>query len=109
MSHEKVLILKVINGRNLYDPNWISTLDPYVIAKVGQNEKKTTSVSKSKNPVWNQELSFPWNSSHTDLHLKVWDDDVGSIVSLGRDLDLQFVSVRTPTVLVAIEIHIQLD
>jgi len=73
----KVLEITVKAAHNLYDPNWISSLDPYCVVTCGNQTHKTKAINKSKNPVWNQNLVFEWTPDVKNIEFKVWDEDRG--------------------------------
>mmetsp|Transcript_41586 Transcript_41586/g.114596 ORF Transcript_41586/g.114596 Transcript_41586/m.114596 type:complete len:687 (-) Transcript_41586:132-2192(-) len=60
--------------------------DPYVVAKVGKQEKRTPTVSNELNPVWKSENEFHFGveEQHSVLDLAVWNSNVFKDDCIGR-------------------------
>jgi Ca2+-dependent lipid-binding protein len=71
----------IIEGRNLKDRDIIGQNDAYVeIYLEKKYRQRTTIVSNSNNPVWNERFTFNIHKGDDTIHFAVYDDDV-----IGRD------------------------
>jgi len=70
------LKIKIIEGIDLKQEDWIGKSDPYVIARIGRRIFKTKIVPKELNPKWDEQFRFLcYYPVNEDLDLKVWDWD----------------------------------
>ena len=69
-----VLVVKVLEARNLINADKFGNIDPYVILSQGVKEKKT-GIASGQNPIWNTELiEFAMEVPETEeLHLMIFD------------------------------------
>ena len=63
----------------LYYNIFAGTSDPYVKFKCGGFKYRSTVVNRNLNPEWNEAFSFITNTLSTQLEVKVYDHDFGSI------------------------------
>ena len=69
-----VLVVKVVEGRQLVNTDKFGTIDPYAIVSQGVKEKKT-GIAKGQNPIWNNEMmEFAIEAPESEeLHLMLFD------------------------------------
>lgn len=100
-------ICKAFNLRNADTGIMGDVSDPYVVAKLGDQEEKTPTINDNLNPVWTSGNQFKFRIGHGDtmLHLRVMNANYVSDDSLGHhDLDLtrlppeQRTTLRLPLV-----------
>ncbi|KAI7898187.1 C2 domain-containing protein [Cokeromyces recurvatus] len=75
------LNVTIIEARKLHGEDLIGKNDPYVELWVDDDYKqRTTTISNTNDPVWNQTFTFPLNEGRKHkLYLKVFDKDtIGS-------------------------------
>ncbi|KAM3611844.1 uncharacterized protein V6R79_024788 [Siganus canaliculatus] len=65
----------VANGNDLTGDG-LQHPDPYVIVKIGSDEKRTRTIYSNANPVWWQRLQFNKVSSNT-MVINIWEADSG--------------------------------
>lgn len=80
---KRVLVITVYRARKLkaMDTGFLqgASSDPYVIIKVGDEKRKTSIVSKSLKPVWEETFQIPiWGEPEEPMHVSVWDYDAMS-------------------------------
>lgn len=69
-----VLVVKIVEARQLINTEKFGTIDPYVIVSQGVKEKKT-SIALGQNPIWNSEImEFAMEAPESEeLHLMLFD------------------------------------
>lgn len=71
----------IVEGRNFKDRDLIGDNDPYVEIYLDKKYKqRTTTISNSNNPVWNERFVFNIQKDDDTIHFNVYDADV-----VGRD------------------------
>jgi len=75
---EKVLIIKLIEGRALAVRDRSGTSDPYVVLRIGKQKTKSKVVKKNLDPKWDQTFNFHFENVKDRLRLEVFDHDVFS-------------------------------
>ncbi|UJR09073.1 hypothetical protein I4U23_013320 [Adineta vaga] len=85
MSHAQgTLTVTIVEGRNLKDEDTFGKNDAYVEIYVNEDYKqRTTTIQNTNNPTWNQKFTFYLKKGEDDLHLHVYDEDVGDKDSVG--------------------------
>eukprot|EP00741_Cyanophora_paradoxa_P007110 tig00001093_g6881.t1 len=74
-----VIVARVLEARGLKDADTFGKSDPYAVLKLGAKTKRTKTIPNNLNPVWNEELALDFKEGvdETELHLQIWDEDVG--------------------------------
>jgi len=70
-DHDAVLRMRVIEAKNLPAMDWGGTSDPYCVATFENKTKRTPTIFKTLNPVWNALLAFPTKADEMDNLLQV--------------------------------------
>jgi Ca2+-dependent lipid-binding protein len=74
----------VAAGRRLKDEDTVGKNDSYVEVYLDKKYKqRTTTISNSNDPVWNQRFTFNIQHGDDTIHFDVYDDDVGDKDSIG--------------------------
>jgi hypothetical protein len=68
-------IIKVVGARNLEAMDVGGSSDPYAIIKLGDQERSTTIIQKSLNPVWNEEFVLSVDEIYQPIEISIWDND----------------------------------
>ncbi|CAF1195878.1 unnamed protein product [Adineta steineri] len=75
------LEVTVIEARNLKDEDIVGKDDAYIELYLDKDYKqRTTTISGSDNPTWNEKFTFNLQKHEDHLHLHIYDEDV-----VGRD------------------------
>ncbi|KAI9473669.1 MAG: C2 domain-containing protein [Benjaminiella poitrasii] len=80
------LKVTIIEARKLHGEDLIGKNDPYVELWVDDDYKqKTTTISNTNDPVWNQTFTFPLNEGRKHkLYFKVYDKDIIGSDTIGE-------------------------
>lgn len=73
-----LLRIHIKRGINLAVRDTLSS-DPYVIVKMGKQKLKTSVISKSINPEWNEDLTLTVTDPSLPVKLRVYDKDTFSL------------------------------
>ena len=72
----KIGCMKVMQGSS----------DPYVVLKVGSQEKRTRTIAKTLNPIWDENFSLLVSTPALQkIHLQCWDDDSDQMLNANPD------------------------
>jgi len=71
------LYIKVIGARNLPSMD-LFTSDPYIIIKLGSQQVKTKTITKTLTPTWGSEFVLDVVNCLSTVHVTIWDSDIGS-------------------------------
>lgn len=75
----------VVEGRDLKDQDTVGQNDAYVEIYLDKKYKqRTTTISNTNNPVWNQRFTFNVQKDDDDIHFSVYDADVVGRDSIGK-------------------------
>lgn len=75
----------VVEGRDLKDQDMVGQNDAYVEIYLDKKYKqRTTTISNTNNPVWNQRFTFNVQKDDDDIHFAVFDADVVGRDSIGK-------------------------
>lgn len=75
----------VAAGRRLKDQDTFGKNDSYVEIYIDKKYKqKTTTVSNTNDPVWNERFTFNLQDGDDTIHFDVYDDDVGDRDAIGK-------------------------
>ena len=75
----------VVEGRDLKDQDTVGQNDAYVEIYLDKKYKqRTTTISNTNNPVWNQRFTFNVQKDDDDIHFAVYDADVVGRDSIGK-------------------------
>ena len=75
----------VVEGRDLKDQDMVGQNDAYVEIYLDKKYKqRTTTISNTNNPVWNQHFTFNIQKNDDDIHFAVYDADVVGRDSIGK-------------------------
>ncbi|CAF1620109.1 unnamed protein product [Rotaria magnacalcarata] len=79
-----ILEVTVAEGRHLKDEDILGENDAYVELYLDKKYKqRTTTISNSNNPTWNQHFTFNLDKHDHEIHFHVYDSDVGDRDSIG--------------------------
>jgi len=71
-------------GRRLKDEDTCGKNDAYVEVYLDKKYKqRTTTISNTNDPVWNERFSFNIHNGDDHIHFDVYDDDIGDKDSIG--------------------------
>lgn len=73
-----LLRIRIKRGINLAVRDTLSS-DPYVIVRMGKQKLKTSVISKSINPEWNEDLTLTVTDPSLPVKLRVYDKDTFSL------------------------------
>jgi len=66
--------IKVISGKDFFNPNWLTRPDPYVKIKMGKQEVQTDYRENTKDPDYQQEFSLPY-AGEKNVRFTIYDHD----------------------------------
>jgi len=75
---DKVLIVKILEGKGLAVRDRSGTSDPYVVLRIGKQKTKSKVIKKNLEPRWDQTFTFHFDNKKEKLTLEVFDHDVFS-------------------------------
>ncbi|KAJ3677545.1 hypothetical protein LUZ60_003269 [Juncus effusus] len=70
-----LLLVHIIEARNLLSMDSNGFSDPFVILQLGSQKKKTKVISMNLNPVWDEKFSFEVRNLKDELRVHVYDED----------------------------------
>jgi calcium/calmodulin-dependent protein kinase I len=73
---DKVLVVKLIEGKALAIRDRSGTSDPYVVLRIGKQKTKSKVIKKNLDPKWDQIFTFHFDNVKDRLRLEVFDHDV---------------------------------
>ncbi|KAF9604222.1 hypothetical protein IFM89_004928 [Coptis chinensis] len=72
------LVVEVIDGRDILPKDGQGSSSPYVVADFDGQRKRTSTIHRDLNPVWNEKLEFtvtdPKNMEYEELEIEVYND-----------------------------------
>ena len=78
------LQVTVHKAKKIEKKNMLKKADPYVVVKLGKEEKKSQTVNNSQKPTWNFTVNLTiLEESPRQLSLEVFDEDIGSDAHIG--------------------------
>eukprot|EP01006_Ploeotia_vitrea_P057112 TRINITY_DN68152_c2_g1_i2.p1 TRINITY_DN68152_c2_g1~~TRINITY_DN68152_c2_g1_i2.p1 ORF type:complete len:1110 (+),score=516.17 TRINITY_DN68152_c2_g1_i2:340-3330(+) len=76
-ADESVVYVNLIEARNLRAADRSGTADPYACIQMGETNKVfTTTLYKSLDPRWGEEVSFKIENAHDYVEIRVWDEEI---------------------------------
>ena len=73
----------IVEGRHLKDKDAVGQNDPYVeIYTHKKYKQRTTTISNSNDPVWNERFTFNIHTDDDTIHFDVYDSDVAGKIQL---------------------------
>ncbi|KAH0793346.1 C2 domain containing protein [Histomonas meleagridis] len=78
------LNVRVVSARNLKIADANGKSDPYVIVKLGNEQRKTKAIQNTLDPVWNEEMRFVPVTPDQEISFQVMDEDIISDDKLGK-------------------------
>ncbi|GFQ01163.1 ras GTPase-activating protein 4 [Phtheirospermum japonicum] len=91
------LIVEVIEARDLLPKDGQGSSSPYVVVDFDGQKRRTSTVQRNLNPVWNEALGYnKETSANSTLEISVWDGGGSEKFLGGVCFDLSDVPVRDP-------------
>lgn len=79
------LSLDILGAKLSRDTDFFGKMDPYCILTYLGREMRTKTHNKGGvEPIWNDHFDLDVGHHNTEIHLSVWDDDIGSDDLIGE-------------------------
>ncbi|KAH0793633.1 C2 domain containing protein [Histomonas meleagridis] len=78
------LHVRVVSAKDLKAADANGKSDPYVIVKLGNEQRKTKPIQNTLSPVWNEEMHFVPVTPDQEISFQVMDEDILKDDKLGR-------------------------
>jgi Ca2+-dependent lipid-binding protein len=75
LDDDSVLVVRVVEARNLMPMDYTGKSDPYVVLQFGSETFTTRYIKQDLNPVWNEVHTFDVISGREQLKIEVFDKD----------------------------------